>query len=260
MDTVVFQSARRDATPRWIERSMASVRAWAEAKGYEYRFEGGRLFDVLPEWYRTKSAGVMGPMADLGRLLLAREFLERGYKRAVWFDDDVMIFAPNRLELPRERNFYLCREVWLEFTGPRVEISERVTNCVCVFEAGNSFLDFYIDACQQLLRNAPQRLSPLTVGTQFLTHLDRVLRLPRIGNVGLFGAYLVRDVARGGGFFLNAFKQHFRAPIYAANLCASFRNKTLPLPNNQPPFLLDDTLFDGALDALTAAGEQFMGA
>jgi len=259
MDTVVFQSARRDATPRWIERSMASVRSWAEANGHDYRFEGGRLFDVLPDWYREKSAGVMGPMADLGRLLLARELLSRGYKRAVWFDDDVMIFAPERLELPRERGFYLCREVWLEFTGPTVEVSERVTNCVCAFESNSSFLDFYIDACQQLLRDAALPLSPLTVGTQFLTHLDRVLRLPRIGSVGLFGAYLVRDVARGGGFFLNLFKQSFRAPIYAANLCASFRNKTLPLPNNQPPFLLDDAVFDRALDNLAAAGERFMG-
>jgi hypothetical protein len=33
----------------------------------------------------------------------------------------------------------------------------------------------------------------------------------------------------------------------------------LPLPNNQPPFLLDDAVFDRALDTLAAAGERFMG-
>ncbi|MGE5203613.1 MAG: hypothetical protein ACM3O6_16265 [Acidobacteriota bacterium] len=259
MDTVVVQSYRRENVPSWIGRSMASVESWARARGFDYRFVGDEIFDLVPGWYRERAGHAVQLLTDLGRLVLARNLLAEGYGRAVWIDADVFVFAPERLELPRERDFYLCREVWLEFTGRTIEISERVNNCVCAFERGNGFLEFYIAACEQLVRDTPAPASPLVVGTQFLTHLDRVLRLPRIGNVGLFGAYLVRDVARGGGFFLNAFRQYFRAPIYAANLCASFRNKTLPLPNDQPPFHLDDAVFERTLDALAAAGERFMG-
>jgi len=258
MDTVIVQSYRREDVPGWIGRSMASVESWARARGFDYRFVGDEIFDLVPSWYRERAGHSVLLLTDLGRLILARDLLAEGYRRAVWFDADVFIFVPERLELPRDRPFYLCREVWLEFTGAGVEISERVNNCVCAFERGNSFLRFYIDACQQLIRDWPTPASPLIVGTQFLTYLDRILRLPRIGNIGLFGPYLVRDVSRGGGPFVDAFRQHFRSPIYAVNLCASSRNKSIPLAQGQPPFLLDDIVFDRALDALAAAGERFM--
>lgn len=250
---MVFQSYRRDDVPAWIGRCLASVEAWADQQGYRYRFLGDELFDRLPTRYRQRTAHSKQLLADLGRLIVARELLEEGFQRAVWFDADVFVCAPARLVLPRAREFYLCREVWLELTGATVEISQRVNNCVCAFERGASFLPFYIDACQRLVDDTAGALSPLLVGTQFLTALDRALPLPKLENVALLGPQLLRELAAGGGPMWEAFTHELHAPIDAANLCASFRGRTLSAPGGGS-FVVDDALFEAAIASLARRG------
>jgi len=55
MRTVVYQSFRTENVPAWISRCLESVRLWAGAKGYDYRFIGDEIFDLAPGWYREKA-------------------------------------------------------------------------------------------------------------------------------------------------------------------------------------------------------------
>jgi len=257
MDTVIIQSYRTERVPRWMTRCMDSVKRWTSAQGYDYRFVGDEIFALVPDWYRERTGHALPLQTDLARLILARDALKEGYRRAVWLDADVLVFAPKRLALPEERNFYFCREVWLDYVNNALEISDRVNNCACVFAAGNGFLDFYIDACLQLVRETKAPVSPLLIGTRFLTFLDRILTLPRLATVGLLGPYLVRDIGAGGGAFLDNYKRHFATPVYAANLCASFHNRSFPLPSGGA-FTVDDAAYAAAIEALLAAGENFI--
>jgi hypothetical protein len=85
-------------------------------------------------------------------------------------------------------------------------------------------LDFYIHACQTMVRRRAEPLSRLGVGTAFLSELHRLLPLPLIGGVGTFNPILLAHLARGDEQPLRAYRKAFASPIAAANLCASFRN------------------------------------
>ena len=244
MDTVVVQSYRTADVPPWIARCLASVRVWAEARGYAYRFIGDEIFDLVPPAYLARTRHALPIVVDLARLLLAQRAHAEGYRRAIWLDADVLVFAPDRLAIPDERDFYLCRELWLSGFA----VSRRVNNCACAFTAGTPFLPFYIAACQQLVRDAVGALDPLIAGTRFLTELDRALPLPQLDGVGLFGPAVVRDLAAGGGPYLEALRRA-SGPLHAVNLCASFRGKRFRAPE---PFVLDDDVYARAVDALEA--------
>ena len=88
-------------------------------------------------------------------------------------------------------------------------------------------MPFYIDACQRLVRDTAGVISPLLVGTSFLTALDRFLPAPKLRDIALVSPHVLHDLARGGGPYLDAFQARFGSPIHAANLCASLRGKTL---------------------------------
>ena len=120
-----------------------------------------------------------------------------------------------------------------------------------MFDRSSTFLPFYIDACQQLVRDAAGALSPLLVGTQLLTSIDRVIKLPLIRDVGLLGPDLIHELATRPGPLLGAFLAQTGTPIHAANLCASLRGTTIRR-SGQPSFVLDDELFAGAVEALSA--------
>ncbi len=232
METVVFQSFRRVGVPRWIDRCIASVRDWAAARGYAYRFFGDEIFDLLPDFYRLRTADYIQLRTDLARLLAAAQLLAEGHPRVIWLDADVHIFGP--LAIPDARELYFCREVW--------DDEVRVNNCACVFTQREPFLPFYIAAAQQLMRAAAGKLDPLMVGTRFLTELDRVVPLPKLETIALVAPPVLRDIAAGGGPHLAAYRARFGPVVHAANLCLSFRGN-----------VLEDADYERAIDALPAA-------
>lgn len=248
--TVVVQSYRRHDVPPWIARCLASVASWAGAHGHTYRFVGDEMFDLLPPRYRLRTSHHVQMLADLGRLLLARDLLAEGFDRAIWLDADLLVTAPDAFAIPTAQPFYLCREVWVELEGGVPRVSERVNNCACSFTAAATFLPFYIDACQQLVRDTAGALSPLLVGTTFLSALDRVLPLPKLRDVALVSPHMLLELAAGGGPCLEAYRERFASPIRAANLCASFRGLALRDAAGRP-VVLDDACFDRALGALS---------
>jgi hypothetical protein len=221
----VYQSFRATNVPAWLERCLQSVREWTASQGFDYEFVDDRLFHYAPMWYREKVADNILLVSDLARLELAHEFLRKGYQRTIWFDADLLIFAPAklRIEVADENSF--CRELWIEpGAGQTLTVHRQVNNAVTVFTIGNTFLEFYRNACLRLVRHQPN-VHPHAVSTRFLTILNNVMTLPLIDHIGTFSPMVMADLAQGGGKSSRAYRQIFGTDLYAANLCGSFRGQ-----------------------------------
>jgi hypothetical protein len=230
MKTVVYQSYRTVDVPKWMKECMNSVRLWAEKKGFDYVFLDDRFLEYAPAWYRSAARDCILPIADLARLEVAHEFLSNGYQRTIWVDADVLVFDSERFDIPIELEYAFCREVWLRkqqlfgVTLPIIRRDEKVNNAVTVFTKGNSMLDFYRASCLRLISNMPDKFDPGFISTTFLTWLHPKIDFPLLTNVGLFSPLLVNDLAKNMTRYVKIYMKQFGSPIYAANLCGTFRN------------------------------------
>jgi len=222
MNTVVIQSYRTENVAPWIERCIDSVHAWAVGQGFDYRFVGDEIFEMVPDWYR-ENAGQRAPViTDLARLKLLREELDGGAARAVWLDADVLVFDSAGLSVPAGMGYAFGREFWVQpAAGKKLKIYRNVHNAIAVFEAGNAFLDFYIHACERIISGANGSVPNQVVGTKFLTALHNIMGFSLIDQVGMFSPLVNRDIAAGGGPALDRLEAVCRQPLAAANLCSS---------------------------------------
>lgn len=258
LKTVVYQSYRTTDVPGWIHRCMQTVKDWAALKRFDYAFVDDRLFEYAPPWYRERVNNQVQLVTDLARLELAREFLSGEFERAIWVDADIVVFDTPRFEIEVNEEYAFCQEVWVEKNNlskavrrglsnlrrPLTDCRRRVNNSVAVFIRGNSFLDFYIHACQLLIKNKRGGISNLEVGTFFLTELNRTLPLPLLKNVGLFSPVVMRDIAAGGGIYARTYIKEFGSPVRAANLCASYSGKAYD------GVMMDNRVYNLVLDKL----------
>ncbi|MFP4253712.1 MAG: hypothetical protein ACLFRN_04510, partial [Halothece sp.] len=222
--TIVYQSVCPDQIPHWLQTCLDSVRAWSEQKGWDYRLMGDEIFSLLPHWYWEKTSHQKVIATDLARLLLAKKFLQKGYDRAIWLDADVLIFAPELLNIPITEEYAFGKEVWVQYhKNQKLKAYPKVHNAICVFCQENSFLDFYIHACQRIIKNfqGTQMVSQL-VGPKFLSVLHNTIKLPLIPEVAMFSPLVLEDILKGGGKALTLHQQTQKSPIYAANLSASY--------------------------------------
>ena len=249
-ETIVIQSYRPTDQPRWIASCLASARAWADGRGYAYRFLGDELFDALPPRFRMRTQHLPAMMADLGRLVAMRRALDEGFSRAMWLDADILVVDADALVVPDGAEV-LCREVWVDRTAAGVVASHRINNCACAFARGSTLLPFYVDACTRVVDAASGTLQPLAIGTQLLTVVGSVVPLPAFETVATLSPHVVGELASaaGTGPALQALVQHARRPFAAANLCASFRNRTIAPPGSAS-WVLDDDVFEAAVARL----------
>jgi hypothetical protein len=222
MRTLVFQSYRTFDVPAVLERSMRSVRDWASARGPDYAFHDDTFFDAVPAWYRDRVPTNKLVLANLARLVVAKRALEDGYDRAIWIDADIVVFAPDLLEVTTKDGFTFCRETFVERRGGPLRAGFRVNNAVCAFDRGNRFLEFAIWAHETLVRDRPDRVYHFGTSTVLLTQLYVATPFPLVQNVGLFTPAMVRELAgTGDGPAVQELKLRHGHPIYAANLTHS---------------------------------------
>lgn len=201
---------------------MDTVRDWASKKDYEYRFYGDELFNRLPDWFRERVDHQILPMSDLARLVIAGELLDQGYERTIWVDADMLVFDATRFSVDVQHNCAFCREVWGGLGRNGIfQFSTRVNNAVSVFTHESAFLDFYIEACQLLVRHKPGPIDRLDLGTSFLSRLHPIAYFPLLTNVGMLSPWLVQEIAAEREDMLQQYMQETKSPLYAANLCAS---------------------------------------
>ena len=222
MRTLVFQSYRTRDVARFLERCMASVRAWTRDSGFDYRFLDDRFFDIVPAWYRERVGGNKLVLANLARLVAARNVLREGYDRAVWIDADVLVFDPAAFRLDAPEGFALVLETWIRSHAGGHEPLRQVNNCVAVFDAGNPFLDYAIWAHETLVRHRPQDVVPHGTSTRLFTAISAATPLPLLTNVGILTPAMALELAGpGDGPALEAFARLHGHPVQAVNLCGS---------------------------------------
>lgn len=230
MQTLVIQSRRPGAGPPWLEPCLASVRGWAEARGYAYRLLGDELLDLVPAWARAKAGAQTQVAADWARLEAARGALADGWRRVVWLDADVLVFDAAALSVDIEDSFAFGAEVWVQRDRRgRLAARRNVHNALCVFHAGNPVLDFYADACRRVLARyrGEGGMPPQLLGPKLLTGLDRLVGLPQIAAVGMASPLVQADLARGGGPALDLLTAKSRGRPAALNLCASLAGRRI---------------------------------
>jgi len=228
---LVLQSHPPDP-PAWMRRCLDSVAAWASARRHARHVEGDSLFDRLPPDLRDGPERRGAVLADLARLLWIREELATGrWHRVAWLDADVLVFAPDRLDLSIKETHAFGREVWVEHgpaagTAPRIR--RHVHNAVCVFGPEDPVLPFLIHVAAGILtRAAPGRTPAQLIGPKLLTHLHGVADFPLIESIGMASPAVLRDLAdpNGDGPAWRALRTDHTEPLAALNLCASLAGR-----------------------------------
>jgi hypothetical protein len=219
--TLVIQSHRSPLPYRWIERCLESVRDWCALRGCEYRFMGDELFDCVPESIREKTSNQPVIATDLARLLTLRDALNAGYETVVWMDADVLILGPSAFALP-DVPCAFGREVWVQHDRHgRLKSYKKIHNAFLMFARGDSFLDFYADSAERLLRRNNGSVPAQFIGPKLLTALHNVVGLPVLESAGMLSPMVIRNILAGAGPALDLFVENSPQAIAAANLCVS---------------------------------------
>lgn len=237
---------------------MASVRYWASYHGWEYRFVGDEIFDRVPVWYQERAAGRLPVITDLGRLILIREALAEGADTAVWLDADVLVFDAAEFHLEIADDHAFAREHWVQPTdregpGRDFKVYKNVHNAFCLFSHGNAVLEFYIHACERIMRRVDGGVPNQIVGTKLLTALHNIIGFPLIDDVGMISPLVLSDIAAGGGAALDLLIAKSLEPLKAANLCSSLVGAATDGVD------IDEALMERVVERLRTDGLELLG-
>lgn len=224
-DVTVLQSCPASERHGWLERCMHSVREWAQARHYAYHWVGDELFDRLPDDLRPSRHISPVIASDIARLVWMQDVLKQGCQNVVWLDADVLIFRPGQFSLA-DAPCAVGREVWVQAdAAQRWRVHRKVHNAVMQASGGddghNSFIDFYCETAQRLVRANRGGMPAQFVGPKLLTALHNVVQLPVIECAGMLSPAVIDDLLMGGGDALACMLGKSKAPLHAANLCRS---------------------------------------
>jgi len=240
MRTAVLQSFRDVDVPRWLIECLASVRRWADTRGFEYLFLGDEFLSFSPRWFREKVHDQVLNVADIARLEWLLRSLET-HDRAIWVDADVLIFRPSMLQMPVGAGIYFSREIWVD-PGSSPPLVEKVNNSVICVNAARSNLQEYLEDCYALAKRSG--VDRLAFGTRYLTQRHALRPLDLLTDIGLLSPTLLSEVCAGGGPWLQRHAVAWQSPIAGVNLCGSLRGR------RSQGIEMTDSLFDDAVGML----------
>lgn len=223
--TLVLQSYRQVDVPDWIKMCMQTVVRWAGIHSYDYLCHGDELFDLVPEWFRAKAGQYVTVLSDLARLELIALYLDRGFSRVIWCDADIVVVDPERFVLASELAFAFSREIWtgIDPSGNLV-CSRRVNNAICFFQPDSrQVLQDLITLSKRMVARKRQVDSKLLIGTPLLTAIDRQYPMPLLRDTCMISPAIVRAIVDEDRTILSQFRHAHQQPLYAFNLCHSFR-------------------------------------
>ena len=223
MKALVVQSYRTVNVPGWIDTCMSTVRKWAVKASFEYEFLGDELFDLVPNWYRKKAGSLYTVTTDLARLILMNQRLSSGYDLCVWFDADVLVFN-EELVIDKGVDYGFSNEVWMWIEpGGAIGHDYRVNNSVCCFSrASLGVLSSYVNECLTTIKRS-LHIEFADASTSLLSAKHRESGLPLLGNVGLLPPAVLQAIANDDTAVTSECVRLYGEPLYAANLCHSFR-------------------------------------
>jgi hypothetical protein len=221
MKTVVLQTFRTTNVPSWMQRCMASVRAWTELHGYDYEFVDDRIFDLCGADYLAQVGDNKRSITNLARLELIRLRLAAQYERAAWLDADTFVFAPAAFRMDIDEGYAFSRELWVDRDEVgRVVIFDRVHNASCVFTRGQPDLDFFIRTARYIAATRKIRES-YQVGVRLLSGLQYPLGFPLLQDSGMFSPAILHALVTDDDELIAALVRGHAHPVHAANLCLS---------------------------------------
>lgn len=225
MTGLVIQSHTTPLPYDWLEDCSATVRAWANQAGCDYRWLDDELFDPLPGWILDKFSTQIVIATDIARLHAIRHALLNGFDPVVWLDCDFYVFEPERFVLP-DFAYALGREVWVQADPKaRLKVYRRVHNAFLMFRQGNSFLDFYMETATRLLEQVSGSVPPQFIGPKLLAALNNVCQLPVMERAAMISPVVLDNIARGSGPALDLFRAKSSITPAGANLCSSLIGK-----------------------------------
>lgn len=222
--TVILQSyAAREPNP-WLKTCMDSVQSWADLRSYDYQFVDDMLFTKIPAPLFEKTRAQRVVATDIARLYWLRWALDR-YETVVWLDADTYIRQPKALLLPTS-NYAIGREVWTQpdekrLSGWRSYV--KVHNAFLMFRRGNPFLEFYIHACENIIKAYDhEHWVPQIIGPKLLTSLHNMMQCTLLETAGALSPHVINAILHDrDSMALNRFIRDSEVPPNALNLCAS---------------------------------------
>ena len=223
MKTLVIQSFRSAAVPRWIEHCLTSVREWARAQGFDYRLFDDRVFELCGPEYLARAGNNMRAIMNLARLELIKDAHQNGYDRAIWIDADVLVFHPELFKINVVERYAFVRETWVTRNASGWRAFQHVNNSVFVCMKNEPDLDMLIRLVRHIGIHRPITKSFQT-GTYLLTGLEKSLAFETLDDVGMFSSHVVLALARQEDPAVSTQAIGHGTPVFAANLCASDRD------------------------------------
>lgn len=217
---LVIQSHRTPLPASWYQHCVDSVRAWADAHGFAYRWLDDALFDPLPVDIREKTAKAPVVAADLGRLYALQAGLTEGYDCVVWVDADTLVLNATNLRLPAADHAF-GREIWVQEAGAKLKVYRKIHNAFMCFRQGNSVLEFYLFAAQRLLRRHNGPMVPQLIGPKFLTVLHNIVDFPVLETAAMLSPVVIGDLLGRHTGALRRFREAIEVTPAAVNLSGS---------------------------------------
>lgn len=200
---------------------MATVRAWTESKGYQYRVLGDELFRGIPEAVARKVQSKL-PLTDIGRLLWLRRFLaDRNHDCVIWIDSDVLVFDPGNFKIDVSRTELVCREISVLTKDGGTVVERSYNPTVLSFRNGSALLPRWIAACEGVAQRLPI-LPNEAFGRPLLEALSKVHELRCIEGVAHNTLDITSDIIKGQRQNIRRLVQKTKEPFAAANLSAHF--------------------------------------
>lgn len=214
--------------PDIVRRATETVRAWADANGFDYQFKHDDLFELISSSVIDAAGPRKQMAADIARLAWMQHLLDEGADKVVWLDADVYLFRPDQLSVDAPAGVTFGREHWVQpdKTG-RLKLFNNVHNAFLVFTpAGRTTLDFYRQQAERILLQAGPDVPPQLVGPKLLTALHNVVGFPLNGGVGMASPRVIDDLAHGGGAAWELMLAAHGESLGALNLSTSLLNST----------------------------------
>ena len=222
MTLTVFQSAPLDR-PAWIDRCMASVRNWAALQGWSYQFIGDEIFDLVAPELRAKLKGRTPILADIARLELMQQHLDKEGGQALWIDADSLVLNPHWcpvFDSPASfgQEFWVQDDPgcdgWRHYQSPH--------NAFISFSAGSPILPFLRYAATNLLERVDtQKLAPQFVGPKLLKALHNLCPFTLHEQAGALSPALAIELVKEPGPAVNYYRDKGGPALSVVNLCQS---------------------------------------
>lgn len=221
---LVIQSHTAPLPAAWLADCTASVRAFARACGFEYRWLGDEILDTLPAQLLEKTCNQRVVAVDLARLVVLESALDEGFDPVVWIDADVLILDPERFRLT-DAPAQFGREVWVQREARgALRVYRRIHNAVMAFRRAEPILPFYRFAATRILERydrAGGAMVPQLIGPKLLTLLHNAIGFDVLETAGVLSPPVITDLLAGGGRALERYLGACSDRVLAVNVCAS---------------------------------------